>query len=225
VAIVKDYKTLNLNRQAYCFFKIVLKFQTMENKAVFFDRDGTLLEMVYNEESEIIDSPSKPSEVRLSPGITDALKYLKSLGYLLFVVSNQPRIGIRKLTEDAFEEVRKKFNEELEKGGVELEKEYYCFHHPFAQIEKYRQECRCRKPGTLFFEQAEKEFDIDLSKSWMVGDGVNDVLAGHKAGTKTILIANLLETAYLTIIEDQLKGVKPDFIIKKPKEIVEVIKS
>ncbi|OGY21684.1 MAG: hypothetical protein A2126_01775 [Candidatus Woykebacteria bacterium GWB1_45_5] len=196
----------------------------MKNKAVFFDRDGTILEMVYNEETEIIDSPSRPNEVRLSPGSIDVLKQLKSLGYLLVLISNQPGIGIKKLTEQNFEKIRRKFNEELEKGGVKLEKEYYCFHHPFAQIEEYRKKCNCRKPGIKFFKDAEEEFNIDLSKSWAIGDGVNDILAGDKAGTKTILIANLLESAYLSIIEDKLKGVKPDFIVKKPKEIISIIR-
>jgi len=196
----------------------------MKNKAVFFDRDGTIIKLAYYEDAETIDTVSRPEQVELTPDIGEVLKRLKGLGYLLIVISNQPRIGIKKLTEQKFEEIRQKFNEELEKDRVKLDKEYYCFHHPFASVEKYMMKCECRKPGIKFFEDAEKEFNIDLSKSWTIGDGVNDVLAGNSAGTKTILIANLLESAYLSIIEDKLKGVKPDFIVKKPKEIIEIIK-
>jgi len=196
----------------------------MKQKAVFFDRDGTLLELVYNQDTEVIDSPSNPGEVKLFPDIAETLRYLKSLGYLLIIVSNQPRIGIGKLTEEMFEKIRTKFNEELKKGGVSLDYEYYCLHHPFASIEKYRKTCECRKPGIEFFKEAEKEFNIDLSKSWMVGDGVNDIVAGKRAGTKTILVTNLLESAYLSIFEQQLGETKPDFIVKKTKEITSVIK-
>lgn len=196
----------------------------MKNKAVFFDRDGTIIKLAYYEDAETIDTVSRPEQVELTPDIGEVLRYLKGLGYLLIVVSNQPRIGIKKLTPAMFEKIRQRFNEELNKNGVKLDKEYYCFHHPFASIEKYRKRCDCRKPGIEFFEKAEKEFDIDPAKSWTVGDGVNDILAGYKAGVKTILIANLLESAYLSILEEKLQGVKPDFIVKKPKEIIEIIK-
>ncbi|OGY23531.1 MAG: hypothetical protein A2Y57_01545 [Candidatus Woykebacteria bacterium RBG_13_40_7b] len=193
-------------------------------KAIFLDRDGTIIKLVYYEDAETIDTVSRPDQVELTPDIGEVLRYLKGLGYLLIVISNQPRIGIKKLTPEMFEKIRQKFNEELEKGGVKLDKEYYCFHHPFASIEKYAIKCECRKPGIKFFNDAEKEFNVDLSKSWTIGDSVNDILAGDKAGTKTILIANLLESAYLSILEEKLQGVKPDFIVKKPKEIISIIK-
>jgi len=196
----------------------------MKQKAVFFDRDGTIIKLAYYEDAETIDTVSKPDQVELTPDIGEVLRYLKGLGYLLIVVSNQPRIGIRKMTESMFEEIREKFISKLKEEGVVLDKEYYCFHHPFASIEKYRMKCECRKPGIKFFKEAEKEFNIDLAKSWMVGDGVNDVIAGYKAGVKTILLANLLEAAYLSILEEKLGGVKPDFVVKKPKEIIEIIK-
>ena len=62
-----------------------------------------------------------------------------------------------------------------------------------------------------------------MARSWTIGDGINDVLAGHNAGVRTILIGNNLEAGYLSILQEQLKGVKPDFIVKKPKEILKII--
>lgn len=193
------------------------------NKAIFLDRDGTLIKLSFNKETETIDTVNNPDEVTLTPDISEVLKKLKSLGYLLTIVSNQPRVGIKKLTLKTYNVIKKKVDEEFKKESIVFDAEYYCMHHPWADIPEYRVKCDCRKPGIKFFKDAKEKFDLDMSKCYMVGDGVNDVLAGHAAGTKTILIANLLESAYLTILEEKLKGVKPDFIIKKPKELLDII--
>lgn len=195
----------------------------MKNKAIFLDRDGTLIKLVYDEKTSHIDSVSKKEEVEITYDFPEVLKKLKQFGYLLIIVSNQPRIGLKRETKENFEEIQVELNRKLKEEGVVLDKEYYCFHHPFAEIEEYKVKCECRKPGIKFFKEAQKEFGIDLSKSYMIGDSVNDVKAGYAAGVKTILLANIEEAAYLEILEKQLGGVKPDFLVKRPKQILEII--
>ena len=195
-----------------------------KNKTIFLDRDGTLIKLVYDEKTGHIDSVSSKEEVEITYDFPDVLKKLKQAGYLLIIVSNQPRIGLKKETKENFDAIHEEMVRRLEEEGVKLDKTYYCFHHPFAEMEEYRVNCECRKPETKFFKEAQKEFDIDLTKSYMIGDRVNDVKAGSAAGVKTILLANLEEAAYLEILEKQLKGVKPDYLIKKPKEILEIVR-
>ena len=102
----------------------------------------------------------------------------------------------------------------LQNHGVTLDEEYYCLHHPYASISKYKKDCVCRKPKTDFFKQAVKDHDIDLKQSWMIGDGVYDIIAGHNVGCKTILVGNIIEGEYLDILEKKLEGIKPDYLVK-----------
>lgn len=194
------------------------------NKAFFFDRDGVIIKMVYDLEYDYIHTAFLPSEIEFIYGIFELLKKTKSLGYKNIIVSNQPDIGFGKISEKNFKEICSKINKELKKEDIVLDGEYYCFHHPFAELEPYRKECDCRKPKIGMLLKAAKDHQIDLSKSWIIGDGVNDIIAGKSAGCKTILTANLLESEYLRIIEKKLKKIKPDYIIKNLKETLNIIK-
>lgn len=192
-------------------------------QAIFLDRDGVINELVYFPEAGIIDTPIKVDQVKLNFGIDKLITYAKKLGYLVIVISNQPALGLNKISEKDFEAVDKKIEDMLLEKGIKLDGVYYCFHHPFAKIAKYRQKCNCRKPNTEFFSKAANQFNIDLSDSWMVGDGIDDIKAGRKAGCKTILLANINSTENLRIIEEQLGNIRPDFIIKKLPEALEII--
>lgn len=191
----------------------------MKNKAVFLDRDGVVIKMHYNLESGTIDTPFSIKQVLFVPGIFEFLQYAKKLGYLLILISNQPGVGIKKISLKRQHEINNYIMQALQKQGVTIDGQFYCMHHPYASIKKYKKECDCRKPKTGLFLQASREFDINLEKSWMIGDGVHDILAGYSAGCKTILIANLLESEYLRIIEDQLEDIKPTFLVKNIKDI------
>jgi D-glycero-D-manno-heptose 1,7-bisphosphate phosphatase len=197
----------------------------MKNKAVFLDRDGTLIKHVYNSELDSIDTVSRVEDLELIYDIPELLRKLKELGYLLIIISNQPKVALKKETKENSEKVRVEFNKLLFDEGITLDKEYYCYHHPFAEVPELKQKCECRKPGIKFFQDAQVEFDIDLGKSFMIGDGVNDIIAGNKAGVKTIHFGNLLEAGYLAVLEENLKGIKPEYLVKKPKEILEIIKN
>lgn len=194
------------------------------SKAFFFDRDGIVLEMVYLLDIGKITTPLKKDDVRYVFGIFDLLKLTKQKGYLNILVSNQPNLGLKKISKKNFEEVRKTMLQEFKKNKISLDAEYYCFHHPFAKIGEYKKRCNCRKPQPGLLFRASKEHNIDLNHSFMIGDGVNDIVAGANAGCKTILVANLLEAEYLRVMEERLKGVRPDYIVKNLTEAKEILK-
>ncbi len=193
------------------------------NKALFLDRDGIIDEMAYDAEFGTIDQPTNVDQVRLLFGAVDVIKQAKKLGYKTIIISNQPGIALGKMTEAGFAKIRTKIDELLAQEGAKIDAEYYCFHHPFAKVEKYKVTCECRKPKPGLLLQATNEHNIDLKQSYMLGDGVNDILAGHAAGVKTILLGNLLEAEYLRVLEKNLNGVKPDFIIKKLPEVNSIL--
>lgn len=192
--------------------------------AIFFDRDGVINELVYEPKSGVIDSPLKASQINLVYGIVELIKAVKDLGFMTIVCSNQPAVGLGKTTLENFKEVNRKVCSLLRTQGAILDYEYFCMHHPFAKIKKYKLNCECKKPNTGLLLKSAKEHNIDLSKSWMIGDGVDDVIAGKNAGCKTILLANINSLENLRIIEKQLGKIKPDFIIKRLPDAIKIIK-
>ena len=198
-------------------------FACIMKKAVFFDRDGTILSLVYDKNHGIVRTPLSPREVEFMPHIVSLCKKIKSKGYKLFIISNQPDIGLGRITQKTFNAIQNNLESYFAKYDIAFDGYYYCFHHPYAKIAPYKKMCVCRKPNPGLLFQAAKEHNIDLINSWMIGDGVNDVLAGHKAGCKTILIANNLESGHLSLATKHLKNTKPDYIVKKLKEILSII--
>ena len=192
------------------------------NKACFYDRDGVINEMAYDAENGLVHIPWKVNQIVLNHGIVELLKATKKLGFLNIIISNQPDIGLNRITKKIFKDIEENISQKIKDEDAIIDKAYYCFHHPFAKLEKYKKDCDCRKPRTRLFLQAAKEMNIDLSQSWMIGDGLFDIVAGHNAGCKTILIANNVQTGHLKAIEDQLKNTKPDFIVKNAKEAVSI---
>ena len=195
----------------------------MKSRAIFLDRDGIINEMVYDTEFGIIHSPLLPEQVKLVYGINEFLLTAKKLGYLLIAISNQPNIGIKKMSERQFNNVDEKIKSELKKYGIVIDKEYYCLHHPFAQIKQYKKNCQCRKPNTLLFKKAINKFNINVKRSWVIGDGVFDIMAGNKIGAKTILLINIKEGAYLELLDNQLKHDRPTMTVKNLNEAAIII--
>jgi D-glycero-D-manno-heptose 1,7-bisphosphate phosphatase len=163
-------------------------------KSVFLDRDGVLIKDV--------DLLVNLSDIELLPGITDALMLLKKANFRIFVVTNQTVIARGLISEEGVRIINKRINELLEKKGAPSPEEYYlCPHHPSATLEKYRMICNCRKPEPGLLKKAAVEHDLDLVGSFMVGDRITDIIAGHNAGCKTVLLktgkhdAPVIETA------------------------------
>ncbi|MES2354881.1 MAG: HAD family hydrolase [Pseudomonadota bacterium] len=161
----------------------------MTTRAVFLDKDGTLIENVpYN---------VNPDLIRLSPFAGSALKLLSREGYALFVITNQAGVANGFFTEDALQAVHEKIRELLAEYGVDLQGFYYCPHSPTGKVKQYALHCTCRKPFAGMLYAAAREHDIDLDQSWMIGDILNDVEAGRRAGCRTILVDNGNETEWL----------------------------
>jgi len=160
-------------------------------RAVFLDRDGVINELVYHQEQGIIDSPFTVEQFKLLANVGEAIKELCEMGYILILVSNQPGIAKKHLSRETFEKIARKMQDELAKEKAFFDGEYYCFHHPEAKLEELKVNCKCRKPEPGLLLQAAEDMDIDLSQSWMIGDGLTDIEAGKRAGTRTILIGNM----------------------------------
>ena len=156
--------------------------------AVFIDKDGTLVEDIpYN---------VKPGLIRFNPGAGMGLKKLKDHGFLLVLISNQSGVARGYFRESALEAVKQRIQELLQESGCQMDAFYFCPHHPDGVVTKYAISCPCRKPEPGMLLKAAKDLDIDLARSWMIGDILNDVEAGNSAGCKTILIDNGNETEW-----------------------------
>ncbi len=178
-------------------------------KAAFLDRDGVINELIYYQEHGIVDSPFSVEQFRLLPGVGEAIKRLRDAGYKIVVISNQPGIAKGNMLEEIFRKIRQKMKDELAEEGAYLDGEYYCLHHPEARVEKFRANCECRKPRPGLLLQAAQDMGIDLSRSWMLGDGLTDIRAGKEAGCRTILLGRM--KCELCSLMDK-ENARPDFV-------------
>lgn len=154
----------------------------MSNKAIFLDRDDTLIE-----DPGYINNPD---QVRLLEGIPETLSKLKAMGYKLVVVSNQSAVARGIVTEEMLAQIHNRLEQLLARKGVFLDGIYYCPYHPDGVVPRYRRDSDHRKPNPGMLLDAAKDMDIDLTESWMVGNGPGDIEAGARAGCKTILVDN-----------------------------------
>jgi D,D-heptose 1,7-bisphosphate phosphatase len=183
----------------------------MSNKAIFLDRDGTIIE----------DSgyTNHPDQVKLLDGVAEALVDLKALEYKLIVVSNQSGVARGIVTEQALGEIHNQLKQLLAIKGVNLDGIYYCPYHPDGIVAKYRKESELRKPNPGMLLTAAKEMDIDLKKSWTIGNSNRDIEAGYRAGCKTILINQ--SPSY---IQPSFDETSPDYKAVNMKEAANIIK-
>ena len=170
-----------------------------KQKAVFLDRDGTI--------NKYVGFLRNIDEFELMDGVTDAIKKVNASGYLAIVVTNQPVIARGEVSFEELEEIHNKMETLLGKEGAYLDAIYFCPHHPHKGYEGERPElkfdCDCRKPKPGMLLNAARDFNIDLSQSWMIGDGENDIKAGQNAGCQTALIGS--ESCGQTVTVSSLK--------------------
>ncbi len=152
----------------------------MAHKAVFLDRDNTIIE----DPGYLAD----PKGVKLLPGVEHALKRLHSAGWLLVVVTNQSGVARGLLSEEVLQDVHAEVQRQLAQHGAALDGIYYCPYLPNAPVEAYARDSDERKPHPGMLLRAAREMDLDLQLSWMVGDSPRDVEAGRRAGCRTIRI-------------------------------------
>ena len=146
----------------------------MSHKAIFLDRDDTLIE-----DPGYI---SNPKQVKLLDGVPKALISLKNLGFKLIVVSNQSAIARGIITEKTLGTIHDRLRQLLAEEGAFIDGIYYCPYHPDGVVPKYRKESNCRKPNPGMFLKTAEEMDIDLSQSWAIGNSLRDIEAGKRAG-------------------------------------------
>jgi D,D-heptose 1,7-bisphosphate phosphatase len=152
----------------------------MQNRAVFLDRDNTLIE-----DPGYIDSPRK---VRLIDNVAESLREIRSMGYKLVIVSNQSGVARGLISEKVLGQIHDRLRMLLAKKAAFVDAIYYCPYHPDGIVPKYRKESELRKPNPGMVLKAAGEMDIDLSQSWMIGNSSRDIEAGSRAGCKTIRI-------------------------------------
>ena len=164
----------------------MVKGKNLQNKqkAIFLDRDGTL--------NRYIGFLRNIEDFELLPDVCEAVKQINASGYLAVVATNQPVIARGEVTYAQLQEIHNKMETLLGEKGAYLDAIYYCPHHPHkgyeGEIPELKFDCSCRKPKPGMLVQAAEDFNIDLSQSWMIGDGENDILAGKAAGCRTALL-------------------------------------
>lgn len=171
-----------------------------KQKAVFLDRDGTI--------NQYVGFLRGIDEFALIDGVAEAIKIINQSGYLAIVVTNQPVIARGEVTCEQLDEIHNKMETLLGLIGAYVDAIYYCPHHPHSgyegEIPELKFECECRKPKPGMLIEAARDFNIDLSQSWMIGDGENDVQAGIAAGCKAVQLGEEYETL-LDFVNDKIK--------------------
>ena len=186
-----------------------------KNTAVFLDRDGTI-----NEEVGYLDSLDK---FKIIPSAYEAIRLINESGMKVVVISNQAGVAKGFFTEDFVKITHEHLENALRQKGAYIDNFYYCPHHPTEGIEPYRKDCKCRKPAPGMLLRAAQDLNIDLTKSYLVGDRFRDMEAAKKAGVKGVLV----KTGYgQELLQDDgpdkaTEEGKPDFITA---DILEAVK-
>jgi D-glycero-D-manno-heptose 1,7-bisphosphate phosphatase len=179
-------------------------------KAIFLDKDGTLIpDIPYN-----VD----PRLVSLTAFAGEALKKLNDSGFKLIVISNQSGVAKGYFNMDKLEMISQRINELLEPFDVCINDFFYCPHLIDGAVPEYSFDCECRKPKPGLIIQAARKLAVNLSRSWMIGDILNDCESGNLAGCHTILLENGSETEWILH-----QNRKPDFIVNNLMEAASII--
>ena len=176
-------------------------------KCVFLDRDG-----VINKKAPEGDYIKNWNEFKFLPDVKESIKRLNKAGFLVVIITNQRGIAKGMMTEEDLKDIHSKMIEELKKSGAKVDGIYYCPHDE-------KDNCNCRKPKIGMFLEAKKDFNIEMNESWLVGDSNSDIIAGEKAGCKTILLNEKLYENNILID----KGIKYDFIVSNLEEAINKI--
>lgn len=179
-------------------------------RAVFLDRDG-----VINREVGILSSVG---QLKIFPTAAGAIRSLNVAGFLVIIITNQPVIARGLISEQELDGIHAVMIRRLARRGASLDAIYYCPHHPEADVKKYRIRCRCHKPNIGLIMRAIKEHGIDPKNSFLIGDRTVDIMAGRRAGVRTILV----KTGFGG--KDGKFDVIPDFKAKDLAAAVKIIK-
>ncbi|GEL78100.1 D-glycero-alpha-D-manno-heptose-1,7-bisphosphate 7-phosphatase [Tenuibacillus multivorans] len=155
------------------------------NKAVFLDRDGVINEV----KTKRVKFVNRPEDLYILDGVPEAIKKLNKAGYEVFVVTNQGGVGLGYMTEEQLDEIHEHMAKELAKQGAHLTEIMACTHAP-------HENCYCRKPNPQMLLDLIEDYDIDIMKSYMIGDRDPDIEAGNAAGIKSLMVTDTTPEAY-----------------------------
>jgi D-glycero-D-manno-heptose 1,7-bisphosphate phosphatase len=181
----------------------------MANRAVFLDRDNT-----------IIEDPgylSEPEAVKLLPGVELAIKSFAQAGFKVVVVTNQSGVARGLFTEEALDEIHNEMRRQLSAKGARIDGLYYCPFHPEGTVDAFAVDSDLRKPKPGMLLKAAREMDLDLAQSWMIGDSGRDVEAGQRAGCHTIRIRSSSKGP------DETPGVQADFVVRNLVDAARIV--
>ncbi len=164
----------------------------------------------------------KIDDLEVLSGVPEAVAELNNMGFLTVIVTNQPVVARGVAKPEDIDRVHAELTKRIAVGGGKIDAVYFCPHHPEATLEQYRLQCDCRKPEPGMILKGIKEFNIDPAKSFMIGDAIIDVVAGKKAGLKTILVKSGPGHAGL---DKKYPDVHPDWEAADLSEAVEIIKN
>jgi D-glycero-D-manno-heptose 1,7-bisphosphate phosphatase len=181
----------------------------MKQRAVFLDRDGTLVHPSHY--------PSSPGDLHLYSNIEHGLREIQQAGFMLVVITNQSGLARGYFTLDDLHSMHDYLTTELGRMGVRLNAIYYCPHHPEGVIPELSIRCNCRKPQPGMLLQAALDLDLDLRQCWFVGDILDDVEAGNRAGCRTILV----DLGTESIPAQQLRC--PDYVASDTHQALRII--
>ncbi len=153
-------------------------------KCIFLDRDGTI--------NEYVGFLRKKEDMKLIPGVVEAIRKINNSEYLCIVVTNQPVVARGEVSFSELNNIHKKLETLLGNEGVYVDDIYFCPHHPHkgfdGEIPELKFECNCRKPNTGMIVEAAKKYNIDVENSWIIGDSTLDIMLGHNANMNSILV-------------------------------------
>lgn len=184
------------------------------NKAVFLDRDGVITK-------EPPHYAHRIDQLELIPKSAEAIKELNESGFKVIIVSNQSGVARGYYQEKDIKIYNNEMKRQLEEKGAHIDAIYYCPHHPEATIKEYRIDCDCRKPKPGMLKRAEKDLDLDLKCSFLIGDKDSDIEAGYRAGCKTILVLTGQGNGELKKISEM--DIKPNYISKDLHTAIQII--
>jgi D-glycero-D-manno-heptose 1,7-bisphosphate phosphatase len=187
------------------------------NVAIFLDRDGVLIKDVH--------LLTNSRDIRVLEGVPQVLRSLKDAGFQLIVVSNQTVVARGLLTEQEVYAINAEMERLLEQaGGPHLDGFYFCPHHPNATLPAYRIACECRKPRPGLLLRAARGHNLNLGASFVVGDRITDVIAGARAGCRTVLVQTGEHQAPpIETVEPLDESVQPDHVCADLKAAAEWI--
>src|SRR4030043_116157 len=175
----------------------------MKRPAVFIDRDGTI-----NEQMGYINHLSR---FHLIPGVADAIRLLNKNGFLAIIITNQSGVARGYFTMELLYEVHSLMIETLRRDGANIDAVFFCPHYPGGKVPEYSHECDCRKPRTGLIDQARDAFNIDMSRSYLVGDHTTDLELAHHCNLEGIMVRTGYGMGEISYILQQI-SIKPCYI-------------